>query len=219
MTIVLLEHAPSRDSLHLPMLTEEIVLGTHNQKKLAELQLLFAKTPVNISSLSEFENAIEVVEDGDSFRSNAEKKASQQAIHLERWVIGEDSGLCVAALKGAPGIYSARFAGDSSTDDDNNELLIESLIGAKDHKANYVSHIALSNPAGEIVLNVEDKCYGQIVDKPRGTSGFGYDPLFEVPEYGLTMAQLGSTVKSIISHRAKAMRKFLKKFLTGNVHS
>ena len=201
------------------MLTEELVLGTHNRKKLAELQLLFAKTPVAVRSLSEFEDAIEVVEDGDSFRSNAEKKASQQAIHLKRWVIGEDSGLCVAALNGAPGIYSARFAGDSASDDDNNRKLIEELAGMQDRTANYVSHITLSNPAGEIVLNVEDKCYGRIVDDRRGDSGFGYDPFFEVPEYGLTMAELGSTVKSIISHRAKAMRKFLKKFLTVKVQS
>jgi len=196
------------------MLTTEIVLGTHNQKKLGELQLLFARTPVKVSSLSDFDDPIEVVEDGDSFRSNAEKKASEQAIHLDRWVVGEDSGLCAAALKGAPGIYSARFAGESASDDDNNAKLILELDGKKDRSAHYVSHIALSNPDGEIVLNVEDKCFGRIVDERRGTSGFGYDPFFEVPEYGLTMAQLGNAVKSIISHRAKAMRKFLKKFLT-----
>jgi XTP/dITP diphosphohydrolase len=154
-----------------------------------------------------------VVEDGDTFRSNAEKKAAEQAVHLGRWVIGEDSGLCVAALKGAPGIYSARFAGESANDDDNNEKLIRELDGQKDRSANYISHIALSDPKGEILLNVEAKCFGRIVDERRGTSGFGYDPFFEVPEYGLTMAQLGSSVKSIISHRAKAMRKFLRKFL------
>lgn len=195
------------------MLTKELVLGTHNAKKLRELKILFAPTSIAVASLAEMEDPIEVVEDGKSFRENAEKKASQQAIHLGRWVIGEDSGLCVEALKGKPGIYSARFAGDDAKDEDNNAKLIRELDGVQKRTANYVSHIALADPTGEILLNVEGKCFGEIVDQPRGSAGFGYDPYFLVREYDKTMAELGDTVKSVISHRAKAMRQFLRKFV------
>ena len=192
------------------MLTNTLVLGTHNPKKLKELEGLFCGTGIGVKSLAAFEAPIEVVEDGNSFRENAEKKASQQAVHLGEWVIGEDSGICIRALKGKPGIYSARYAGEQATDDDNNQKVISELEGVEDRSANYVCHIALSNPQGEIVLNVEDTCHGRMGYEPKGTGGFGYDPYFVVPEYDLTMAELGNHVKSIISHRAKAMRKFLK---------
>ncbi|MEE2640885.1 MAG: RdgB/HAM1 family non-canonical purine NTP pyrophosphatase [Planctomycetota bacterium] len=194
------------------MLTNELVLGTHNQKKLKELKQLFEPTRIQVFSLTDFPEQIEVEEDGDSFKANAEKKATQQANHLGRWVIGEDSGICVAALKGKPGIYSARFAGEDATDDDNNRKLISEMEGVSKRDANYVCHIALSNPEGEIVLNVEGKCFGKIGFQPQGEGGFGYDPYFIVPEYDITMAQLGSHVKSIISHRARAFRKFLHAF-------
>lgn len=194
------------------MLTNRLVLGTHNPKKLAELEKLFMGTDVDIFSLKDFGDAIEVVEDGNTFKENAEKKASQQAIHLGEWVIGEDSGICVAALKGKPGIYSARFAGENASDEDNNRKLIAELSQAQNRNAHYVCHIALSNPEGNIVLNVEETCHGQIGEEARGTAGFGYDPYFIVPEYDRTMAELGNDVKSVISHRAKAMRQFLRKF-------
>lgn len=192
------------------MLTDRLVLGTHNPKKLAELQRLFASTPIEILSLDHFPNALEVVEDGNSFRENAEKKASQQAVHLKEWVVGEDSGLCVKALKGAPGIYSARFAGENATDDDNNQRLIEELQSVSDRAAHYVCHIAVARPDGQIVLNVEEQCHGRIGYQARGSGGFGYDPYFVVPEYDRTMAELGPHVKSVISHRAKAMRRLLE---------
>ena len=191
----------------------KLVLGTHNKKKLAELQKLFQGSELSVSPLSDFENVIEVVEDGNSFRENAEKKASQQAVNLQEWVLGEDSGICVNALKGAPGIYSARFAGENATDDDNNAKLIRELEGKSNLEAHYVCHIALSDPQGNVRLNVEDKCRGQIVLEPRGTGGFGYDPFFEIPEYGLTLAQLGNEFKSVISHRAKAFRKLARELV------
>lgn len=194
------------------MLTDKLVLGTHNQKKLKELKQLFAHTDIQIHSLSDFDEQIEVEEDGASFKENAEKKAKAQALHLSHWVIGEDSGVCVQALRGLPGIYSARFAGDDATDDDNNRKLIADMSSEKDRRANYVCHIALANPSGEIVLNVEEKCFGEIGFEARGSGGFGYDPYFVIPEYDLTMAELGNHVKSIISHRAKAMRRFLQTF-------
>lgn len=195
------------------MLTNRLVLGTHNPKKLKELELLFQGTGIEVQSLSAFDRPLEVVEDGNSFRENAEKKAAQQAVHLNEWVIGEDSGICVRALKGKPGIYSARYAGEHATDEQNNQKVISELEDFNDRSAHYVCHIALASPNGEIVLNVEDSCHGVLGFESKGTGGFGYDPYFIIPEYDLTMAELGSHVKSVISHRAKAMRRFLKAVL------
>ena len=195
------------------MLINEIVLATHNAKKLVELQVLLGDSGIASLSLAELPDTIEVVEDGDSFREYAEKKAVQQAVHLDRWCIGEDSGLCVDALKGAPGIFSARFSGENATDDLNNQKLVEALEKQKRRSAHYVCHAAISNPQGEVVFNAEGKCFGEIRLTPSGEGGFGYDPYFEVREYGLTMAELGNHVKSVISHRAKAMRE-VTRFLT-----
>lgn len=198
------------------MLTDELVLGTHNRKKLRELKQLFEGTGIRIRSLDEFSESISVEEDGSTFRANAEKKASEQAIHLKKWVIGEDSGICVKALKGKPGVYSARFAGPDADDETNNRKLIEELNGASDRSAHYVCHVALSDPTGKIVLNVEATCRGEIAAEPRGTGGFGYDPYFLIPEYDMTMAELGDAVKNVLSHRARAMREFLRQFFRIN---
>ncbi|GAA4440441.1 RdgB/HAM1 family non-canonical purine NTP pyrophosphatase [Bremerella cremea] len=189
----------------------QMVLGTYNQKKRNELQQLLAPLGIELKSLQDFPAAIEVVEDGNSFGENAAKKATQQAVHLNQWVLAEDSGLCVDALKGAPGIYSARFSGDDATDEKNNDLLLEKLDGLPPEKrgAHYVCHITLSNPAGEVILESEDKCHGRIMTERHGTHGFGYDPLFQIREYHLTFGQLGPAVKGLISHRAKATRAFL----------
>ena len=194
---------------------EELILGTHNPKKLIELQQLLAPYPLVVRSLSDFEGPLEVVEDGDSFSANAQKKASQQAIHLNAWVIGEDSGLVVPALKGAPGIYSARYSGPSATDASNNEKLLSEMDGLEEGQrgGHYVSHISLADPAGKIRIDCEARCYGRIGRRLVGSHGFGYDPLFVLPEYHRTFGQLGPSVKSILSHRARAMRRFLPQLL------
>ena len=142
-------------------------------------------------------------------------KASQQARHLSRWVLGEDSGLCVDALGGAPGIYSARFSGEEATDDSNNELLLEKLgtTPLEKRTAHYVCHLSLSDPEGEIRLREEAYCYGRILTKPLATNGFGYDPLFEIIELHQSFGQLGPKFKSVISHRARALRRFIPKFV------
>jgi len=190
----------------------QMVLGTYNQKKRSELQRLLMPLGIELKTLEEFPGAIEVVEDGNSFAENAAKKATQQAVALGQWVLAEDSGLCVDALKGAPGIYSARFSGDDATDEKNNDLLLEKLDGLPPEKrgAHYVCHIVLSNPAGEVVLEAEDKCRGRIVTQRRGTNGFGYDPLFELREYHRTFGEMGPAIKGLISHRAKASRAFVQ---------
>ncbi len=191
----------------------QMVLGTYNQKKRSELQKLLTPLGIELKTLQEFPNAIEVVEDGTSFAENAAKKATQQAQTLGEWVLAEDSGLCVDALKGAPGIYSARFSGEDATDEKNNDLLLEKLEGVPAEKrgAHYVCHIVLSDPQGVVVLQTEDKCHGRITTQGRGSGGFGYDPLFEIREYHHTFGEMGPAVKSLISHRAKATRSFVSK--------
>ena len=191
----------------------QIVLGTHNAKKRGELQQLLASLDIEVKTLTDFASPLDVVEDGQTFAANAQKKAGQQARHLQAWVLGEDSGLCVDALGGAPGIYSARFAGAQATDEQNNAELLKQLadVPLSQRKAHYVCHMSLASPAGEIVIDTEDTCGGRICLHPRGAYGFGYDPLFELPEYHRTFGELGPCVKSVLSHRARAMRHFLPK--------
>ena len=192
---------------HLTML----VLGTRNAKKAIELQELLAPFAVRVSTLADFVDAIDVVESGNSFAANATLKATQQARHLHHWVVGEDSGLCVDALGGAPGIYSARYSGPEATDAKNNEYLLQQLrdVPLLQRTAHYVCHVTLSDPDGKIRADCEAICRGRIRFEPAGTAGFGYDPLFEIAEYHRTFGELGTAVKSLISHRARAMRQFV----------
>lgn len=197
-------------------MTFELVLGTNNAKKLREMKMLLDDTDVAVKSLAEIEGSIEVDETGTSFQENAQLKAAEQAKHLDAWVLGEDSGLSVQALDGAPGIYSARFSGSDATDEKNNALLLEKLTGVPPNRRNawYTSHMALSDPSGRVRISCEARCHGRILKSPVGDGGFGYDPLFLLVEYHQTFAQLGDEVKSMISHRAKAHRKFLPQFLS-----
>lgn len=192
-----------------------IVLGTHNQKKGVELRQLLQPFGFELKTLADIDNSIEVVEDGDSFEANARLKASQQATHLGEWVLGEDSGLCVDALGGKPGIYSARFSGPDATDQKNNDHLLAQLQGVPPAKrtAHYVCHMSLADPTGEVHVDYEETCCGRILESPRGQGGFGYDPLFELPEYHKTFGELGSSVKAMLSHRSRAMRGFVPRLL------
>ena len=192
-----------------------LVLGTHNKKKRLELSHLLAPYPVQLKSLEDFPAAIDVEETGNTFAANAVLKATEQAIHLDQWVLGEDSGLSAASLDGAPGVYSARFSGPHATDTTNNELLLEKLQDqpASKRSAWYTCNMALSDPTGKICIQTEAYCHGRILTEPRGSAGFGYDPLFEIPEYQLTFAELGNSVKSILSHRARAHRLFMRQFI------
>ena len=193
----------------------QLVLGTHNKKKRAELDYLLRPHGFELRTLDDFPDSIEVVEDGNSFAENAAKKATQQALHLGAWVLGEDSGISVDFLDGKPGIYSARFAGENATDEDNNRLILEKLkdVPRAKRTAHYVCHMALSDPTGEIRITCEETCQGVLRTKPSGDGGFGYDPLFEIPEYHRTFGELGASVKSMLSHRARASRLFLPRLL------
>ncbi|MDA0254825.1 MAG: RdgB/HAM1 family non-canonical purine NTP pyrophosphatase [Planctomycetota bacterium] len=194
-----------------------LVLGTTNAGKVRELVDLLAGFRIGCQSLAEQPGAVVVEETGASFAENAALKATGQARALSRWILAEDSGLVVPALDGAPGIYSARFAeprtGEprEATDARNNALLLERLAGHRGsgRAAHYACHAALADPAGRVVAVAEGICCGLIAQQPAGAGGFGYDPLFIVPEYHRTFGELPAAVKAVISHRARALRAML----------
>ena len=194
-----------------------LVLGTTNAGKVRELVDLLTGFRIGCQSLADHPGAVVVEETGSSFAENAALKATLQARALSRWVLAEDSGLVVPALDGAPGIYSARFADPregeprEATDARNNARLLERLAACSGSQraAHYACHAALADPAGEVVAVAEGICSGLIARQPAGAGGFGYDPLFIVPEYHRTFGELPAAVKAVISHRARAMRAML----------
>jgi XTP/dITP diphosphohydrolase len=188
-----------------------LVVGTGNRKKVVEILGLLSPLGFSIKTLSDFPKQHEVIEDGTSFAENAAKKASEQAQFLGQWTMGEDSGIVVDALDGRPGIYSARYAGEPSNDEANNDLLLKELENVPFEKrtAHYVSSIAISDPSGTIQLTSEDTCSGKIRFERDGTGGFGYDPLFEIPEYHKTFGVLPPIIKEVLSHRGRALRKLI----------
>lgn len=197
------------------MSAKTLVLGTRNRKKCVELEPLLAPYGFRLLTVADLPDAIEVEETGTTFQQNAGLKAAQQAKHLRQWVLGEDSGLEVEALGGAPGVYSAHYAGKHGDDAGNNGLLLKNLaqVPLEKRGARYVCHIALADPQGNVVIDVEEYCRGRIRLEHAGVAGFGYDPLFEVVEYHKTFGELGLEVKSVISHRARAVRQFVPKLL------
>lgn len=191
----------------------DLVLGTTNPGKVRELELLLGPHGIRVVSLRE-RGGVTVEETGRTFAENAALKASTQAGALDAWVLAEDSGLCVDRLGGAPGVHSARF---SATGDDeaNNDLLLERLAGvpAAERGAHYACHAALAAPGGRVVAEATGICRGTIATSRHGGGGFGYDPLFVVPEYHRTFGELPAAVKSVVSHRARAMRALLPALL------
>ncbi|KAA5546919.1 RdgB/HAM1 family non-canonical purine NTP pyrophosphatase [Roseiconus nitratireducens] len=199
----------------------DLVLGTHNRKKLIELKLMLPEQHYRLQSLSEIPSAIEVEETGATFTENAMLKATEQAKHLGRWVLAEDSGLAVDALGGAPGVYSARYGGVHGDDAANNEKLLAELAGVPPEKrtARYHCEICLSDPSGTPRITAGGTCGGVIRTEPSGSGGFGYDPLFEIREYHRTFAELDLTVKRALSHRSRALRQFLPQLRRLIVHA
>jgi XTP/dITP diphosphohydrolase len=185
-----------------------IVLGSHNRKKLVELAELLEPHGFELKTLADFPQAIAVEESGQTFAENARLKASVQAKHLGQWVLGEDSGLSVDALRGAPGVYSARYSDPGATDERNNDLLLEKLknVPLENRTAHYTCYAALSDPQGNIRGESEGQCRGRILLERCGSGGFGYDPLFEIVECHQTFGQLAPAVKAVLSHRSRAIR-------------
>ncbi len=189
-----------------------IILGSRNRNKGIEMNEILGPSGFIIKTLADFPEVPEVIEDGSTFMENAEKKAVQTATYLGHWVLAEDSGLCVDALKGAPGIFSARFAGDHG-DEKNNDLLLEKLgdLPLEKRSAHYTCAMVLSDPDGNVHFKAEGYCNGKIGFSRRGSNGFGYDPLFIVDGYeGKTFGELPPEVKKEISHRARAAKQFLR---------
>jgi XTP/dITP diphosphohydrolase len=187
-----------------------LVLATTNRKKLGEMQRLLDPLGFQLRTLSDFAAPADIEETGTTFIENARLKAILQARQLQHWCVGEDSGLVVPALKGDPGVYSARYSGPGATDQSNNALLLSNMESLPDSQrfAYYVSTAVLADPSGQVHIEVEGRCWGRILRHGRGSQGFGYDPLFEIPEYHQTFAELGGTVKAVLSHRARAMEQF-----------
>jgi XTP/dITP diphosphohydrolase len=186
-----------------------LVLGTRNLKKRREIEEILGDLSLDLRDLSQFPSAPEVVEDGTTFEANARKKASETALALGQWVLGEDSGLVVPGLNGRPGVYSARYAGKQGDDAANNARLLAELAPLPPDRraAYYVCTAALADPQGQVHAVTEGRCHGTIIAEARGQGGFGYDPLFLIPEYHKTFGELSARVKHALSHRAKALAK------------
>jgi XTP/dITP diphosphohydrolase len=184
-----------------------LVLGTRNRKKREEIVEILADLGLEFGDLNQWPELPEVVEDGTTFEANARKKASETAQRLGHWVLGEDSGLVVPGLNGRPGVYSARYAGKQGDDEANNRRLLAELAPLPEDRraAYYVCVAALADPKGEVQAVTEGRCHGVIIREPRGTGGFGYDPLFLIPEYHRTFGELSARVKHALSHRARAL--------------
>lgn len=187
---------------------KELVIATTNQGKLRELRELLSDLDIHVTSLADYPDAPEVIEDGDSFQANALKKAETIAAFTGKLTMGEDSGLEVEALNNRPGIYSARYSGENATDEKNNQKLMQELQDVPDEKrvARYRSCIALVED-GQTIAIVEGDCVGQIATEARGSNGFGYDPYFIIPQYGKTFGELDPSIKAGMSHRSKALKK------------
>ena len=187
-------------------LKQIIVLATRNKGKTREIRALLKDFPVDIKNLDDFGPIPEVVEDGETFDDNAYKKASFTARILGYPAMADDSGICVDALDGSPGVYSARYAGKDATDADNVKKMLSDLKGKKNRAAEFKCVISIAVPTGE-ALTYEGDCQGLILQKPAGENGFGYDPLFFYPELNKTFAQLTIEEKGRVSHRGMALKQ------------
>ena len=188
----------------------KLIIASNNAHKLTEMKAILAPYFDDVQSMREAGIEHETVEDGQTFLENAVKKARELAELSGCCAIADDSGLCVDALDGAPGVYSARFSGVHGDDKANNRLLLEKLAGVTERGAHYTCAIALAWPDGRL-LTAEDYLYGEIARDEKGSNGFGYDPLFLLPELGLRTAQLSAEEKNRISHRGKALRRLVEK--------
>ncbi|MGM0470970.1 MAG: XTP/dITP diphosphatase [Bacillota bacterium] len=192
----------------------KLFLATGNRGKIKEFKKLLADLDVEIKTTFDYNNVPEVIEDGQTLRANALKKARQLAEFSKMLTIADDTGLLVDALDGKPGVYSARYAGEDVTYEENNKKLLQELSGveAEGRTARFKTVIALVSPQGKEEV-VTGCCEGVISSKLRGERGFGYDPLFIPEGYDRTFAELSAETKNQISHRAKALTK-LKKVLS-----
>lgn len=187
---------------------KEVIIATKNPGKAKEFEYIFARRGIAVRTLLDHPEIPEVEETGTTFEENAVLKAETISKALNKMVIGDDSGLMVDALEGRPGIYSARYAGEPKNDQNNTNKLLSKLTGIPEENrtARFYCALAVAIP-GKETFTVSGNVEGRILEEQRGTNGFGYDPVFYVPEKGLAMAELSADVKNQISHRANALKK------------
>jgi XTP/dITP diphosphohydrolase len=190
----------------------KLVVGTNNAGKIRELNELLADLPVELFGLNDFENVTDVEETGATFAENARLKANSYARQTGFWALSDDSGLEVEALGGAPGVFSARYAGATAGDDERTAKLLAELAATGDEarRARFVCAMAVADEKGVIKFLAEGICEGRIALTPRGANGFGYDPIFVPEGFTETFGELSSTVKGEISHRARAIKKIMR---------
>jgi|HigsolmetaAR203D_1030402.scaffolds.fasta_scaffold04172_7 Xanthosine triphosphate pyrophosphatase len=209
----------------------KVLIATRNRGKAAEFAAAFGRLGRSVVSLLDVEGAPETAEDGNTFLENAAKKAMEAAAFWRLPAVADDSGLCVDRLGGAPGVYSARYAGEGAGDEANNRKLLDELRRVHDSEgpspvppgtapsgsfrllspARYVCALVYYDPSTGLRVDAEGECAGWIIDTPIGSGGFGYDPLFYLPEFGCTMAQLSMEDKNRISHRGRALEQLIAK--------
>lgn len=191
----------------------KLILATSNKDKAREIAEILSDTPFVVTTMKEEGYDPDIVEDGKTFEENALIKArTVHALAEGAYVMADDSGLCIDALDGAPGIYSARFCGENSTYPEKFAKIFEMLKGVPEEKrtAKFVCSIAVVRPDGS-EFTVRGEVCGVLHEKPMGDGGFGYDPIFYVPEFGMTTAQMTKEQKNSISHRGKASRAMAEK--------
>jgi len=188
-------------------MTNIIVLATNNTNKVKEIKELLKNAPVEINCLADYGPLPPVEEDKDTFEENAYKKAYHYARVFGLPCLADDSGLVVDALKGKPGVHSARYAGENATDLQKCDKLLKEMEGKKDRRARFECVLSLATPGGP-ALTWEGRCEGQITTERHGTSGFGYDPVFYYPPFGKTFAEVSMTEKNRVSHRGRALAEF-----------
>ena len=182
---------------------KNLYLASKNKGKIEEYKKLLAG--VNCKLLLQPES-LEVEEDGLTFRDNAIKKASEVSRKTNNFSIADDSGICIEALGGKPGIYSSRYA---ENDQKRIERVLRELDGVQNRRAFFIANICVCSPNGEVIIESEAKCHGNIILNPRGKSGFGYDPIFEESSTRLTFAEMNNDIKDSCSHRGKALKKII----------
>jgi XTP/dITP diphosphohydrolase len=191
---------------------DKILIATGNAGKVREFAELLKELPIEICGLKDFHNIEEVSETGASFEENAKLKAAGYALQTGLWTLADDSGLEVEALGDAPGVFSARYGGETASNAEKIEKLLAELkkTGDCERKARFVCVIALAAPDGEIIRLEIGTCEGVIADKPLGNNGFGYDPVFVPENFRKTFGELPENIKQEISHRGRATRKIIR---------
>ena len=190
------------------MKIKKLVIASRNEHKIVEMEQLLSPLGIEVLSTKDFPNLEEVVEDRPTLKGNALKKARYVAAQTNLPALSDDTGLEVEALNGEPGVYSARYAGPSASYEDNVIKLLDDLAGKENRKARFRTIVALVD--GDEEFTFEGICNGKIIEEQRGGEGFGYDPIFMPVDYGHTFAELDSSTKNLISHRGKAVEKFVK---------